>query len=207
MSPAGRRTRRAGRAAVPETAKSAHVSRRGHLRLQTDPTEAPQKKKPAVAGGLILIWQRPTLTEPSAPLPSALRCFTSVFGMGTGGATALRSPDTSHSPSGFGPSLKTVSVIRVSSLTSAYRNRNSQTWCRNQVEREISSNKLNALLRFYPCPINVVVYNVPSGRPHLGRSLALRCFQRLSLPRMAALLCLGQDNRNTSGASIPVLSY
>ena len=40
-----------------------------------------------------LFWQRPTLARPVVKLPSALQRFTSVFGMGTGGSTALRSPD------------------------------------------------------------------------------------------------------------------
>ena len=35
----------------------------------------------------------------------------------------------------------------------------------------------------------------------------LRCFQRLSLPHFASLLCRWHDNSCTSGASIPVLSY
>ena len=35
-----------------------------------------------------LTWQRPTLAQPIDALPSALQRFTSVFGMGTGGATA-----------------------------------------------------------------------------------------------------------------------
>ena len=39
-------------------------------------------------------WQRPTLAQPIDALPSGLQRFTSVFGMGTGGATALGSPET-----------------------------------------------------------------------------------------------------------------
>ena len=38
-------------------------------------------------------WRRPTLARPVAVLPSGLQRFTSVFGMGTGGATALGSPE------------------------------------------------------------------------------------------------------------------
>lgn len=34
-------------------------------------------------------WRRPTLARPSVALPSGLQRFTAVFGMGTGGATAL----------------------------------------------------------------------------------------------------------------------
>src|SRR5207237_8985018 len=41
----------------------------------------------------ILLWRRPTLTRPVAVLPSGLQRFTSVFGMGTGGAAALLSPE------------------------------------------------------------------------------------------------------------------
>src|ERR1051325_379369 len=40
-----------------------------------------------------LFWRRPTLARPVAVLPSGLQRFTAVFGMGTGGATALVSPD------------------------------------------------------------------------------------------------------------------
>jgi hypothetical protein len=40
-----------------------------------------------------LFWRRPTLARPIAVLPSGLQRFTAVFGMGTGGATALMSPE------------------------------------------------------------------------------------------------------------------
>ena len=53
----------------------------------------------------------------------------------------------------------------------------------------ISSNELNTLLCLHPCPIDVVVYHDPSGKTYLGMGLALRCFQRLSLPHVAAQLC------------------
>ena len=38
-------------------------------------------------------WRRPTLARPVAVLPLGLQRFTSVFGMGTGGTTALLSPE------------------------------------------------------------------------------------------------------------------
>ena len=44
-------------------------------------------------------------------------------------------------------------------------------------------------------------------RSHLGVGFTLRCFQRLSVPYIAAQLCHWRDNWCTSGASIPVLSY
>ena len=51
----------------------------------------PQKKGPGFVWepGARRFWQRPTLAPPHAALPSGLRRFTAVFGMETGGATAL----------------------------------------------------------------------------------------------------------------------
>lgn len=45
------------------------------------------------------------------------------------------------------------------------------------------------------------------GIPNLQTSFPLRCLQRLSLPYLATRQCHWHDNRYTSGASIPVLSY
>jgi hypothetical protein len=42
-------------------------------------------------------WRRPTLTRPIVSLPLALRRFTSGFGMGPGGSTALWSPEGNFS--------------------------------------------------------------------------------------------------------------
>lgn len=54
------------------------------------------RKKPAEMNPVgFLFWRRPTLARPVAVLPSGLQRFTSVFGMGTGGATALGSPEPS----------------------------------------------------------------------------------------------------------------
>ena len=38
-------------------------------------------------------WRRPTFAQPIEALSSGLQRFTSVFGMGTGGSTALLSPE------------------------------------------------------------------------------------------------------------------
>jgi hypothetical protein len=43
--------------------------------------------------GVHRLWQCPTLAQPLDALPSGLQRFTSVFGMGTGGTTALGSPE------------------------------------------------------------------------------------------------------------------
>ena len=45
------------------------------------------------------------------------------------------------------------------------------------------------------------------GRTGFEEGFPLRCFQRLSRPHIATLLCRWRDNRSTRGASIPVLSY
>jgi hypothetical protein len=45
-----------------------------------------------------LFWRRPTLARPVAVLPLGLQRFTSVFGMGTGGTTALLSPECGTAP-------------------------------------------------------------------------------------------------------------
>ena len=54
----------------------------------------PKSKMPTELNPVgILFWRRPTLARPVAVLPSGLQRFTSVFGMGTGGTTALVSPE------------------------------------------------------------------------------------------------------------------
>src|SRR4029077_16337856 len=53
----------------------------------------PETKNPTGKPAGFLLWRRPTLARPVAVLPSGLQRFTSVFGMGTGGTTALVSPE------------------------------------------------------------------------------------------------------------------
>ena len=78
---------------------------------------------------------------------------------------------------------------------------------RNQARQTISTGELHALLHFHPQPINVVVFHGLSGKINLENCLALRCFQRLSVPHLATRPCSWQNNRSTRGASNPVLSY
>ena len=59
-----------------------------------------------------------------------------------------------------------------------------------QAERQISTGRLNTLPCLHLRPINLVVFEVPSGRPRFGGGFALICFQRLSLPDIATLRCL-----------------
>ena len=77
----------------------------------------------------------------------------------------------------------------------------------NQAYRVISTGQLSTLPCLHPRPIEVVVFHYPQGRPCFEGGFPLRCFQRLSLPHIATLLCGWRHNRSTSGASTPVLSY
>jgi hypothetical protein len=65
-----------------------------------------EKKEPGsehlTAWSRAYTWRRPTLTRPIVSLPLALRRFTSGFGMGPGGSTALWSPEVNPVQSGLG---------------------------------------------------------------------------------------------------------
>ena len=81
-----------------------------------------------------------------------------------------------------------------------------------EAARPISTGQLSVLPRLHLRPINLVVYEGPlealrPGMPYLGVGFPLICFQRLSRPHIATRRCRWRDNRYTSGASIPVLSY
>ena len=78
---------------------------------------------------------------------------------------------------------------------------------RIQASRAISTGQLNALPRLHLRPIDVVVCHGPQGRPGFEGGFPLRCLQRLSCPHIATLHCRWHDNRSTSGAFTPVLSY
>ena len=217
-----------------------------HRRLEISPDSPTFDLRPSTPGqkkcptpfdrSRAYTWRRPTLTEPIVQLPSALQCFTSGFGMGPGGSTALWPPEgnpvclhprtgsltvlatallllfLSRSLGRFGPrsrffSSRPLPDIRVEiscrlpfpGSSSFLRSRLSclpldlspedlnLLW--NQAERMISTGELHTLPHLHPQPINVVVSDDPSGRTHLGKSLALRCFQRLSRPHLATQPC------------------
>ena len=77
----------------------------------------------------------------------------------------------------------------------------------DQANRAISTGKLHALPHFHTRPINVVVFHGSQGRNRFEVGFPLRCFQRLSRPYLATLLCGWRHNRSTRDTSIPVLSY
>ena len=76
-----------------------------------------------------------------------------------------------------------------------------------KINRAISTGQLHTLLRFHTRPINVVVFHGSQARPGFEEGFPLRCFQRLSRPDLATLLCGWRHNRSTRGPSTPVLSY
>ena len=59
----------------------------------------------------------------------------------------------------------------------------------NGSQLDISIAELNGSPRLHLRPINQVVYLDPMGRAYLGKGLALRCFQRLSVPCLANRRC------------------
>ena len=128
---------------------------------------------------------------------SALVSLTSVFGMGTGGPSPLKTP--------------TIQGITPSKLNRKGRKKQGCLHNCRSSPRAISTGRLNTLLRLHRRPINHVVYmdpySIKDGRSYLRGSFTLRCLQRLSRPDVATQLCSWQNNWCTSGQSIPVLSY
>ena len=133
----------------------------------------------------------------SNQLSSARQSLTSVFGMGTGGPSPLKTPTIFRNCT-----LKTKQRrVKARGLPAKYRSS----------PRVISTSRLNTLLRLHRWPINEVVffdpYSIMDGRSYLRGSFTLRCLQRLSRPDVATQLCRWHDNWCTRGLSIPVLSY
>lgn len=81
-----------------------------------------------------------------------------------------------------------------------------------QASRPISTGKLNTLLRLHTQPINVVVYNGPSGDCSQGylilkEASRLDAFSGYPFHTWLPSDCAWRHNWNTRGMSIPVLSY
>jgi hypothetical protein len=152
-------------------------------------------------------------------VPSARRRLTAEFGMGSGVSLALEPPNLQNAPFGCGAAAPFQTcgpprdrLIR-SPLNSGRSTSAGRRWGthllpdRNQAYRAISTGQLNASPRLHLRPIDVVVFHGPQGRPGFEGGFPLRCLQRLSCPHIATLHCRGRDNRSTSGAFTPVLSY
>ena len=119
-----------------------------------------------------------------------------MFGMGTGGTSLLSTP----------AALKN----RIEILTDEVFRELKKTNHKRKSNRPISTCKLNMSPYLHFKPINLVVYKGSYSEErisYLKVGFTLRCFQRLSVPHLAAQPCHWRDNWFTRGASIPVLSY
>ena len=141
---------------------------------------------------------------------SALGRFTTVFGMGTGGAAPPAPP---RPPRILDPRL----VPRVARVGCADVRR---SWRPGVVpERDgdaepsaISTAPLHASRRFHARPIDQVVYLGPYlvvrvGTLISGRASRLDAFSGYPCRTSATRRCRWRDNRSTGGPSVPVLSY
>ena len=124
-----------------------------------------------------------------------------MFGMGTGVSPSLKPPEKLELEKNKGL-LRLLNRVRA--IGSAGRRVDQNI---GQANRPISTGQLNASQRLHLLPINLVIFQGPSGRPHLRGGFPLRCFQRLSFPNLATQRCRWRDNWCTRGSSIPVLSY
>ena len=120
----------------------------------------------------------------------AMKRLTSEFGMGSGVPASLWTPRK---------------------FSKYIIDREKRGFSYKQASRAISIGQLRASQLLHLQPIYRIVFPGPSGlatgNTYLKAGFPLRCFQRLSLPYIATLLCSWQNNRFTSGMSIPVLSY
>ena len=156
-------------------------------------------------------------------VPSARRRLTAEFGMGSGVSLALGPPSRRSPRGGRTTGLAARGLLpgtRDPSCDVSFRlwteprsgrlppgGRTCLLPDRIEAYRAISTGQLNALPRLYLRPIDVVVCHGPQGRPGFEGGFPLRCLQRLSCPHIATLHCRWHDNRSTSGAFTPVLSY
>ena len=150
-----------------------------HARLSppSSPAVFWAQKKPLTAVAIrgLKFRQRATLPRANPAVPSPMRLFTSVFGMGTGVASSLWPPEKQSNVSGWTHRIERCFKLQYEVITASL-------WA-------ISIGQLNVLQRLHLQPIKVVVFNLPSplswGKSCLRGGLALRCFQRLSVPHIA----------------------
>ena len=154
------------------------------------------RKKTAASAAVFCVGIDLSSRSVSRQVLSALVSLTSVFGMGTGGPSPLKTP--------------TIQVYYTLKTEQKKEWQGCLHNCRSS-PRAISTGRLNTLLRLHRRPINHVVYmdpySIKDGRSYLRGSFTLRCLQRLSRPDIATQLCRWHDNWCTRGQSIPVLSY
>ena len=139
---------------------------------------------------------------------SGLGTFTSVFGMGTGGACLSKTPAYSECEA-------RAEKQKVNPSPHLFRNKcgdggNDQNLLPGIFDllvplgsTDCSASTCGLSTSSSPrdlAPLRAAI-------PYLEARFALRCFQRLSLPNIATRRCRWRDNRYTRGSFIPVLSY
>ena len=144
----------------------------------------------------------------SHQVPSALEGLTSEFGMESGRAPPLWPPGITfmciyiHSERSFHGAL----AMRATGISPPCRNRGGHREANMATSlRPISTARLSPAA-YQPCSLQGALWHTPEI-PSLEAGFPLRCFQRLSVPHIATRPCHWHDNRYTSGASNPVLSY
>ena len=154
---------------------------------------------------------------------SAQLSLTSVFGMRTGGSSTLSSPQWLYNE------LSLIVYFFKSEVDSQLHNKSNPLSTKSWIFvlgtyiirfslflREQALDLLVSVSYKHYCSSTSDLSTLLSARglttlrygiSYLEASFTLRCFQRLSHPHSATLLCRWCDNRCTVGAFIPVLSY
>ncbi len=124
----------------------------------------------------------------SGQVLSTLARFTSLFGMGRSGSRPLKSPRDSRALRHYVPQSKLFVYTERSECALLKVNRR-RCFTTKNLHRPISTTKLKSLPILHLWPIKPVVYGWSITNFNLGVGLALRCFQRLSLPNVATQRC------------------
>lgn len=153
-------------------------------------TPGAQEKAPHHGAGLLNIEPGGVLLSHGGNpvLSSALNVFTSEFGMGSGGSRSLWPPGKPFAERGIRLSTNAapphLAVVKSAGYVACHIPRSpglnqADRVLYGQASRSISTGKLNALLRFHIPPINVVVFDEPSGTSRVQGDLILRGASRL----------------------------
>ena len=158
----------------------------------------------------------------SSQVPSALRGLTSVFGMGTGGSLSSLPPEIVNFflSQGHFRALTTAHrmILRLTVQLVSFFAPLRFTFVSLRFAGPALNQALDLLVSTTSTPCGASSVDLLPGSPPgvllladgsliLEVGFTLRCFQRLSHPYFASLLCRWHDNSCTSGMSIPVLSY
>ena len=162
------------------------------------------KPRQRVAVGVPVKGGRRTTFPRSPAVSSSRRGLTSLFGMGRGAPPRHSRHLALHGLSRMGRKPTQKHHTRPRGFIPPPRGERGGS---SGSFRAISAARLNVSPRSHLRPIDVVVYDGPPRRPHLGEGFALRCLQRLSRPDAATRPCAWRRNRHTVGPSNPVLSY